>query len=143
MNIHNLKYVNVKVKKEIKIKKNVEFNYLIMKTLLIIIIMIVYQSVFGQKIFKNINNETCIELYTNSDLAGEYTVYMVCDDENPLTEQDIKFLKDWKKIGDEARLSAVQLWTITGKRIESEREPMVKKYLKVDINEWFKNKQLK
>lgn len=123
--------------------KNVKFNYLIMKTLLIIIIMIVYQSVFGQKIFKNINNETCIELYTINDLADKYTVYMVCDDENPLTEQDIKILKYWKKIGDEARLSAVQLWAITGKRIESEREPMVKKYLKVDINEWFKNKQLK
>ncbi len=50
--------------------------------------------------------------------------------ENPLTEQDKKILKDWKKLDDKARSSAVQLWANTGKRIESERLPMIKNYFK-------------
>ena len=77
----------------------------------------------AQKLFKNINNELCIELYKTDIANGEGLVYMVIDNENPLERNDSLILKKWSSLKQSEQSKCVQKWTSLGKRIEIENFP--------------------
>ena len=85
----------------------------------------------AQKLFKNINNELCIELYKTDKLNGEGILYMVIDNENPLERNDLLILMKWSKFKQLEQSKYVQNWTSLGKRIEIENFPCYQLFQKL------------
>jgi hypothetical protein len=83
-----------------------------------------------QTCFKNTNNERCVELYRVDDELGEFIVYLVENIEDPLSSNDTIILKKWSSMDQPKQSYCVQRWTMTGKRIESERTPCTYMLLK-------------
>ena len=95
-----------------------------------IAILLSSTSLMAQKMFKNTNNELCIELYKISDDGGTNLVYMVIDYEHPLEKNDSIILQKWHTLKETDKSTCTQKWTSLGKRIEIEKFPCTQVFIK-------------
>lgn len=86
-------------------------------TTLLLLVAIASQS----QVFTNSNSELCIKLYTVSDGAGEYMVYLVIEED--LSEEEVSLLKSWDSLKQSQKSSLTQRWSTNGRRIEAVRPP--------------------
>jgi hypothetical protein len=89
----------------------------------ILFLLLISTLSFGQsKLFKNVNNEVCLELRTINDPVGAYIVYVVFEDDS---YQEV--YKAWQTLKtDKQRSDFEENLKNQGARIEAERLPIVR-----------------
>lgn len=78
---------------------------------------------FGQsKLFRNVNNEVCLEFKTVNDHAGSYIVYLVIENDDYR-----EIYKAWQNLKTNIQRSDfIEKLKNQGARLESERLPIVR-----------------
>lgn len=89
-----------------------------MKTIILVTALFLSLICNAQTVFKNANNETCIELYKIHDDSHDFIIYMLADG---LEKKDSIVLYKWDSLSYDQKRYQVQLWSMGGRAIEIAR----------------------
>lgn len=101
-----------------------------MKNLISIILITISLQAFSQKMFVNVNNEPCIELYTDwGGPVAQVVCLNIADYYPQLTARDTLVLNEWSQLTDRERETWTGAWVQHGYAVEVVQYP-VTTYLK-------------